>query len=133
MRPRHVNLRPPPLPKTQKPNQRQYTRRETYTEQNARDLCKALVGAIKYCHDRGVVHRDLKPENLLLSSPSDGASVKLADFGLACSVLDGPAEAWCGTAGYMAPEIITRRPYGTVRLPPPARAQPVILESAYMC
>ena len=40
--------------------------KEYYTEQEARDVCRILFGALKYCHDRRVAHRDLKPENLLL-------------------------------------------------------------------
>ena len=37
-----------------------------YNEKEARDVCKILFEAMKYCHDRNVAHRDLKPENLLL-------------------------------------------------------------------
>lgn len=38
-----------------------------YNEKEARDLCKIILGAMKYCHSQKVAHRDLKPENLLLS------------------------------------------------------------------
>lgn len=34
-----------------------------------------------------MVHRDLKPENLLLSDQSDGAILKIADFGLSAIIL----------------------------------------------
>lgn len=37
-----------------------------YNEKEARDVCKILFEAMKYCHDHNVAHRDLKPENLLL-------------------------------------------------------------------
>lgn len=37
-----------------------------YNEKEARDVCKILFEALKYCHDKNVAHRDLKPENLLL-------------------------------------------------------------------
>lgn len=37
-----------------------------YNEKEARDVCKILLDALAYCHDRRVAHRDLKPENLLL-------------------------------------------------------------------
>lgn len=69
---------------------------------------------MKYCHDLGIVHRDLKPENLLLSSTSNNANIKLADFGLACSVLNGYVSDQCGSPGYVAPEILRGVPYGTV-------------------
>ena len=38
-----------------------------YNEKEARDVCKILFDAMKYCHDHHVAHRDLKPENLLLT------------------------------------------------------------------
>ena len=37
-----------------------------YNEEEARDVCKILFDAMKYCHDHEVAHRDLKPESLLL-------------------------------------------------------------------
>lgn len=69
---------------------------------------------MKYTHGQGVVHRDLKPENLLLASPTDDSSIRLADFGFAVSVLDGYVTDQCGTPGYVAPEILKNLPYGTV-------------------
>lgn len=78
-------------------------------------MCLTLLEAMKYCHGQGVVHRDLKPENLLLASPSDDSSIRLADFGFAVSILDGPVSDQCGTPGYVAPEILRHQPYTTVR------------------
>ena len=43
-----------------------------------------LLSAIKYLQHRGITHRDIKPENILLSSPTDDTTIKLADFGAAC-------------------------------------------------
>mmetsp|Transcript_12633 Transcript_12633/g.29323 ORF Transcript_12633/g.29323 Transcript_12633/m.29323 type:complete len:212 (+) Transcript_12633:432-1067(+) len=37
-----------------------------YNEKEARDVCKILFEAMRYCHSKRVAHRDLKPENLLL-------------------------------------------------------------------
>jgi hypothetical protein len=37
-----------------------------YNEKEARDTCKILFEAMKYCHSHRIAHRDLKPENLLL-------------------------------------------------------------------
>lgn len=37
-----------------------------YNEKEARDTCKILLEAVRYCHSHHVAHRDLKPENLLL-------------------------------------------------------------------
>ncbi|KAF0688102.1 Aste57867_20263 [Aphanomyces stellatus] len=85
-----------------------------YSEREARDLVKLLLEAIKYCHDCNVVHRDLKPENLLLTSKTDDASIKLADFGFATRAdkYDEGLKTACGTPGYVAPEILEARPYG---------------------
>lgn len=85
-----------------------------YNEEEARDLCRVLIDSVKYCHELGIVHRDLKPENLLLTSPGDDTNIKLADFGFACSVLNGSVTEQCGSPGYVAPEILKALPYGTV-------------------
>ncbi|OQR93750.1 calcium/calmodulin-dependent protein kinase [Thraustotheca clavata] len=83
-----------------------------YTEKEARDLVLILLNAIKYCHDRGVVHRDLKPENLLLTSKSDDAFIKIADFGFAKQDFSASLTTACGTPGYVAPEILKGESYG---------------------
>ncbi|KDO32715.1 CAMK/CAMK1 protein kinase [Saprolegnia parasitica CBS 223.65] len=83
-----------------------------YTEKEARDLVLILLNAIKYCHDRGVVHRDLKPENLLLTSKSDDAFIKIADFGFAKQDFNASLTTACGTPGYVAPEILKGDSYG---------------------
>ena len=44
-----------------------------------------LLSGVGYCHSNGVCHRDLKPENLLLSDGSEGAELKIADFGLSAA------------------------------------------------
>ena len=85
-----------------------------YNEQEARDLCRVLIDSVRYCHELGIVHRNLKPENLLLTSTSDNTNIKLADFSLACSVLNGNVTEQYGSPGYVAPEILRALPYGTV-------------------
>lgn len=57
-------------------------------------------------------HSDLKPENLLLTSPSDDADIKLVDFGFAIEVQGNSVTQQVGTPGYIAPEILTKQPYG---------------------
>lgn len=63
--------------------------------------------AFETLHEKMVVHRDLKPENVLLME--DGY-IKLADFGLAKFLKeDGSTYSFCGTAEYLAPEIIDNK------------------------
>jgi serine/threonine protein kinase len=38
-----------------------------YNEKEARDVCKILFDAMRFCHQHKIAHRDLKPENLLLT------------------------------------------------------------------
>jgi calcium/calmodulin-dependent protein kinase I len=86
--------------------------KEKYTEEEARVTVQKIAGAIEYCHNMGIVHRDLKPENLLYSDPTDDASIKIADFGLAKILKEDDMMATqCGTPGYVAPEILEGHPY----------------------
>jgi calcium/calmodulin-dependent protein kinase I len=91
----------------------QIVEKTTYTESEARDVCKILFNAIDYCHVRKVCHRDLKPENLLLKGKQCDIDLKIADFGFARKA---PAEdslkTVCGSPGYVSPEILKRDPYG---------------------
>ena len=72
-----------------------------------------LFDSVLYCHANGIVHRDLKPENLLLScSELSRSTIKIADFGLACfTAADETLSKVAGTPGYIAPEIISCKPY----------------------
>ena len=72
-----------------------------------------MLQAVHYIHSKGFSHRDLKPENILLDSNYD---LKLVDFGFACPLegRDGPPgtnSTKIGTPGYMAPEIMSGKPY----------------------
>jgi serine/threonine protein kinase len=66
--------------------------------------------ALRQLHSIGVIYRDLKPENILLDA---AGHVKLTDFGLS-KILNGErlTSTFCGTNEYLAPEIVSERPYG---------------------
>ena len=54
-----------------------------------------------YLQENYIIHRDIKIDNCLLSSQG---LLKLCDFGHAIKTLFG-ADEYCGTHGYIAPEV----------------------------
>ena len=77
-----------------------------------KELTYQLVLGLKYLHNYGIVHRDLKLENIMMTDTSEQSVPKLVDFGLAKMI--GPnekAEEPFGTLGYVAPEILEKKPY----------------------
>jgi len=82
------------------------------TEEAARKYFQQLIGAVDYCHSRGVYHLDLKPENLLLD---ENETLKVSDFGLSALAeskrQDGLLHTACGTPAYVAPEVLSRKGY----------------------
>ena len=65
---------------------------------------KALFLAVNHCHTNRIVHRDLKPENIMYDG-DDG--IKIIDFGLSKSFVDGSMHTVAGTPLYLAPEVLT--------------------------
>jgi serine/threonine-protein kinase len=70
---------------------------------DALTMIDAVLAAIAFAHERGVLHRDLKPSNVFITIDE---RIKVLDFGVALA-LDtdpGPVTRAAGTPGYMAPE-----------------------------
>lgn len=77
---------------------------EMFTERMAIDICKTVLSAIDFMHDRDVVHRDLKLQNMMFRRRGDFRSLKIVDFGLARVLEQGEtARDFCGSIGYIAP------------------------------
>jgi len=82
-------------------------------ESRIKNIFIQLLQAVSYLHSLNIVHRDIKTENILLKERYTD-DVRLLDFGL--SRLMPRSELLMtsvGTLDYKAPEICSRRPYGT--------------------
>ncbi|XP_063178177.1 serine/threonine-protein kinase PAK 4 isoform X4 [Chroicocephalus ridibundus] len=86
----------------------------THTRMNEEQIaavCSAVLKALSVLHAQGVIHRDIKSDSILLTH--DGR-VKLSDFGFCAQVnKEVPRrKSLVGTPYWMAPELISRLPYG---------------------
>jgi len=85
-----------------------------FTEREAANIMYSICSSIAYLHGLNIAHRDIKPENLLYTNMTDNAVLKLTDFGFAKRVDDGtekPLETPCYTPYYVAPEVLSSKPY----------------------
>ena len=85
--------------------------RGPYNEKESQSISTALLSAVKYMHDHGVVHRDLKYENIMWENNGPDAQIKVIDFGLskkfACAQeKDFVMTASVGTYYTMAPQVL---------------------------
>ncbi|CAD8088022.1 unnamed protein product [Paramecium sonneborni] len=75
-------------------------------------IMKKLLTNLAVLHQNKIIHRDLKPDNLMFSKKNDYSTLVLVDFGLATSEsMEKFLFPKCGTPGYVAPEILTLKPF----------------------
>lgn len=68
----------------------------------------SVLAAVFFFHEMEIVHRDIKPENVLWNKKLE---FKLSDFGFSAGYTEKTGrKTMCGTAEYMAPEIIESQP-----------------------
>lgn len=83
-----------------------------FNEQICRYYARQLIRGLHYIHKMGIAHRDLKCENILLDA---NYNIKIVDFGFVKPIESEENEGWMrsyiGTLGFMAPEILSKKPY----------------------
>jgi serine/threonine protein kinase len=84
-----------------------------FTEERAKFYGAQLVSALEHLHAQHIIYRDLKLENILMDNVGH---IALTDFGLSKQNIDesGGATTFCGTAEYIAPELLKGQKYGNV-------------------
>ena len=84
-----------------------------FPENRARFYAAELMLAIEHLHQHGIIYRDLKLENILMDHQGH---IALTDFGLSkenvVSVFAEQLKTFCGTAEYIAPELLKGMRYG---------------------
>jgi serine/threonine protein kinase len=83
----------------------------SFSEERARFYAAELLTALDHLHQQSIVYRDLKLENVLMDSQGH---IALTDFGLSKQNIDSTegATTFCGTAEYIAPELLKGQRYG---------------------
>ncbi|XP_077503786.1 serine/threonine-protein kinase H2-like [Amblyomma americanum] len=89
--------------------------RAPFVETDAARVIHMLTCGLAHLHGLGIAHRNLEPENVLYEHPGAGAKVLITEFGLASAPTAGREACMhtvCeGKLRYMAPEMVSRRPY----------------------
>ncbi|KAM6251389.1 serine/threonine-protein kinase 10 isoform 1-T1 [Porphyrio hochstetteri] len=75
------------------------------TEPQIQVICRQMLEALHYLHNKKIIHRDLKAGNVLLTQDGD---IKLADFGVSAKNIKTlqKRDSFIGTPYWMAPEVV---------------------------
>ncbi|KAH6564395.1 hypothetical protein BASA62_007960 [Batrachochytrium salamandrivorans] len=87
-----------------------HIQQQQFSEKRARFYACEVLLALEYFHQNNIVYRDLKLDNILLTPTGH---IKIADYGLCKENMPHGASTgtFCGTPEFMAPEILSERPY----------------------
>jgi tRNA A-37 threonylcarbamoyl transferase component Bud32 len=88
-------------------------RAKSFSHPRTRFYAAQLAMALAHLHTLKIIYRDLKLENILMHS---SGNIALTDFGLSKQGVDENAntQTFCGTAEYIAPDLLEDKPYGPV-------------------
>ena len=74
-------------------------------EEDAKFYFLETLAAVAHLHKEKILYRDLKPENIIID---DEGHVRLADYGLSKIMSEEMTHSFCGSAEYMAPEMLLK-------------------------
>ena len=86
-------------------------RRGPLNEPETRFYMAEILTALQALHLNNILHRDLNPANIMVDH---AGHIAIVDFGLSksCFKDTDSTRTSCGTAGYVAPEVVVGDPYG---------------------
>lgn len=84
-------------------------------EKHTKSIIRQLCVGVKALHDKNIIHRDIKIENILMSNFAKDSTLVLADLGSAVKLAsaDDTSRFQIGTPGYLAPEVLLGKAYGS--------------------